>query len=256
MNSRQRRVRRVRRGGLGNVGGSQAHAGVDCFTRRADRQRPAARARLEYNSFTTRRVAGERDANKAAAGDARAIIFELASPEQLDSSELSKTISADVDRTPPRAPSPESRSGRSRARAAVAFIPMSRLRRRESSQPQLRPTTNATTTAPERSFDYSDLFLVAGSHRALAIDSNMYTENARTVTATAPRRRPPIRGRSCDLVQYTQSPRINRRTSVRSRPNSGAPNLVLSLGLISNYSYLYTPARRAVFRGRARGRRG
>lgn len=240
----------------GNVGEFLKHMpGVDLFLVQGEIVNVRLRGLSpEYNSVTIDGVSlASADANKGAAGDARAFSFEQASLSSLDSIEVSKTISADVDANAPagtinlKSKRAFSRPGRRFAfqTNVTAFVDEIHLNRTfgpdDERHYKLRPSA---------SFEYSDVFLERRLGVVLSvIDSNMYSENARTTTSysTAPTSADP-RPVVPSSIQFTQSPRINRRTTATLTSDFKAtPNLVLSLGLISNYSYLYNIQRGVTF---------
>ncbi|MDO8540111.1 MAG: TonB-dependent receptor [Opitutaceae bacterium] len=245
----------------GNVGEFLKHMpGVDLFLVQGEIVNVRLRGLSpEYNSVTIDGVSlASADANKGAAGDARAFSFEQASLSSLDSIEVSKTISADVDANAP-AGSINLKSKRAFSRAGrrlafqtnvTAFVDEIHLNRTHGPDDERHYKLR-----PSGSFEYSDVFLDRRLGVVLsAIDSNMYSENARTTTSynTAPTAADP-RPVVPTSIQFTQSPRINRRTTVTLTTDFKATsNLVLSLGLISNYSYLYNIQRGMTFAAGAR----
>ncbi|MBI5770739.1 MAG: TonB-dependent receptor [Verrucomicrobia bacterium] len=204
----------------------------------------------EYNSVTIDGVRlASADANKGAAGDARAFSFEQASLNSMDAIEVSKTISADVDANAP--------AGTINLRTKRAF---SRPGRRVSWQANTTIFRNAwilgdgygpddakhRKVRPGGILEYSDVFLNKRLGVVLNIsESNLYSENARTnvtynytTTTTDPRPVVPT------TIGLYQSPRLNRRSTVTFTSDFKAtPNLVLSLGLIYNAAQLYNTQR-------------
>ena len=208
----------------------------------------------EYNAVTIDGVRlASADANKGVAGDARAFSFEQVSLNSMDSIEVSKTISADVDANAP--------AGTINLKTKRAF---SRQGRRLSWQ------VNATSfagsfrlgrsygpdDAPHRKFrpggivEYSDVFFGGRLGVILNVsESNLASENARTnatynYTTTATDARPVV---PTSIALY-QSPRINRRSTVTFTTDFKAgPSLVLSLGLIYNTAQLYNTQRTFTF---------
>ena len=208
----------------------------------------------EYNSVTIDGVRlASADANKGAAGDARAFSFEQASLNSMDAIEVSKTISADVDANAP--------AGTINLRTKRAF---SRAGRRVMWQTNATVFGGAWTLGeaygpddarhrkirPGGILEYSDVFLGRRLGVVLNIsESNLYSENARTnvtysfaPTAADPRPVVPT------AIGLYQSPRLNRRSSVTLTTDFKAtPALVLSLGLIYNAAQLYNTQRTFTF---------
>ncbi|HUR57291.1 MAG TPA: TonB-dependent receptor [Opitutaceae bacterium] len=208
----------------------------------------------EYNSVTIDGVRlASADANKGAAGDARAFSFEQVSLNSMDAIEVSKTISADVDANAP--------AGTINLKTKRAF---SRAGRRIAWQ------TNVTAVAgqfrlgkaygpddakhnhirPGGILEFSDVFLNRRLGVVLNIsESNLYSENARTnvtynYTTTPTDQRPVVP----TAIGLFQSPRINRRSTVTFTTDFKAtPELVLSLGLIYNAAQLYNSQRTFTF---------
>ncbi len=208
----------------------------------------------EYNSVTIDGVRlASADANKGVAGDARAFSFEQVSLNSMDSIEVSKTISADVDANAPagtinlKTKRAFARSGRRFAWQANTTILPGAFQWGKSYGPD---------DALHRKIrlggivEYSDVFLGRRLGMILNLsESNLYSENARTnvtynYTTTATDTRPIVP----TAVGLYQSPRLNRRfTATFTGDFKATPSLVLSLGLIYNAAQLYNTQRTFTF---------
>ena len=208
----------------------------------------------EYNSVTVDGVRlASADANKGAAGDARAFSFEQVSLNSMDGIEVSKTISADVDANAPagsinlRTKRAFSRAGRRFSWQTNAAIFSGSLRLGEAYGPD---DATHRHIRPGGILEYSDVFFDKRLGVVLNVsESNLYSENARTnitynYTTTAADQRPVVP----TAIGLFQSPRLNRRSTVTLTTDFKAtPNLVLSLGLIYNAAQLYNTQRTFTF---------
>ena len=208
----------------------------------------------EYNSVTIDGVRlASADANKGAAGDARAFSFEQVSLNSMDAIEVSKTISADVDANAPagtinlKTKRAFSRAGRRISWQTNATVFSGALRLGEAYGPD---DARHRKIRPGGIVEFSDVFFGKRLGVVLNIsESNLYSENARTIvtynyTATPTDPRPVVP----TAVALYQSPRINRRSTVTLTTDFKAtPNLVLSLGLIYNGAQLYNTQRTFTF---------
>ena len=213
----------------------------------------------EYTQVTLDGVSlASADANAGAAGNARAFSFEQVSLSSMESIEISKTISADVDANAP--------AGTINLKTKRAF---DRAGRRISAQANLTAFSTrfnfdksygpddrlSRKIHPGGIFDYSDVFF----HRRLGINLNIsesmaYSANARTTltynyapTAADPRPVVPT------ALAFLHAPRTNRRSTVNlSGDFKATPNLALSLGLLYNYADLNNPQRALTFNTGAR----
>ena len=208
----------------------------------------------EYNSVTIDGVRmASADANKGAAGDARAFSFEQVSLNSMDGIEVSKTISADVDANAPagtinlRTKRAFSRPGRHIMWQANTTIFSGALRLGEAYGPD---DARHRQIRPGGIIEFSDVYFGRRLGIVLNVsESNLYSENARTnvtynyaTTATDPRPVVPT------AIGLFQSPRLNRRSTVTFTSDFKAtPNLVLSLGLIYNAAQLYNTQRTFTF---------
>ena len=176
----------------------------------------------------------------------------------MESIEVSKTISADVDANAP--------AGTINLKTKRAF---DRAGRRVSAQANL--TAFSTRFSPSESYgpddrlshkihpggilDYSDVFLGKRLGINLNISESMaYSANARTTNtysyaATAADPRPVVP----TAINFLHAPRTNRRSTVNFTADYKASDrLVLSLGLLYNYADLNNPQRSLTFNTGAR----
>jgi TonB-dependent receptor len=213
----------------------------------------------EYTQVTLDGVSlASADANAGAAGNARAFSFEQVSLASMESIEVSKTISADVDANAP--------AGTINLKTKRAF---DRSGRRVSAQANL--TAFSARFSPDASFgpddrmsrklhpggifDYSDVFFNKRLGVNLNISESMaYSANARTTltynyapTAADPRPVVPT------ALNFLHAPRTNRRSTVNFTADyKASERLVLSLGLLYNYADLNNPQRSLTFNTGAR----
>lgn len=214
----------------------------------------------EYTSVTMDGVAlASADANAGAAANARAFTMEMASLNSMESIEISKTISADVDANAP--------AGTINLRTKRAF---DRGGRRISWQ------TNITAHSQELNFsksqgpdedgrsrkirpggilEYSDLFLNKRLGVVLNIsESNVYQEtqiNALTYNGTPVGT--DLRPLVITAINLQHAPRFNKRFAVTLTTDyKFTPNLAAGVVLIHNYADLWTPQRIAIFNTGAR----
>jgi iron complex outermembrane recepter protein len=208
----------------------------------------------EYNAVTIDGVSlASADANQGASGNARAFSFEQVSLGSMDSIEVSKTISADVDANAP--------AGTINLKTKRAF---SRAGRRITAQANITVFADEwhfrKTYGPDDArhykinpgglFEYSDVFFNKRLGAVLSIsESNLYSENARSIvtynfTPTAADPRPVVP----TSLQFLHAPRLNRRSTVNLNTDFKATDhLVLSLSLLYNYASLYNPQRSVTF---------
>ena len=213
----------------------------------------------EYNAVTIDGVSlASSDANRGAAGDARGFSFEQISLGSMDSIEVSKTISADVDANAP--------AGTINLKTRHAF---SRSGRRISAQANLTAfadewhfrKTYGPDDAPHRkinpggSIEYSDIFFNQRLGTVFNLsESNLYSENARSVvgynyTPTTADPRPAVP----TSIALLHAPRLNRRSTVSLKTDFKATDhLTLSLLLMYNYASLYNLQRTTTFNAGAR----
>jgi iron complex outermembrane receptor protein len=213
----------------------------------------------EYTQVTLDGVSlASADANQGASGNARAFSFEQVSLASMDSIEVSKTISADVDANAPagtinlKTKRAFDRSGRRVSLQANLTAFSTRFNLDDSYGPDDRTSRKLH---PGGIFDYSDVFFNKRLGINLNISESMaYSANARTTiaynyTPTAADPRPVV---PTQLV-FLHAPRTNRRSTVNLTSDFKASSrLVLSLGLLYNYADLNNPQRSLAFNTGAR----
>jgi TonB-dependent receptor len=213
----------------------------------------------EYTQVTLDGVSlASADANAGAAGTARAFSFEQVSLSSMESIEVSKTISADVDANAPagtinlKTKRAFDRAGRRISAQANLTAFSTRFNFDDSYGPDDRKSRKIH---PGGIFDYSDVFFNKRLGVNLNISESMaYSANARTTitynyapTAADPR---PVVPTS---LAFLHAPRTNRRSTVNLTADFKAtPRLVLSLGLLYNYADLNNPQRALTFATGAR----
>jgi TonB-dependent receptor len=194
------------------------------------------------------------DANNSGSGAARSFTMEMASLNSMESIEVSKTISADVDANAP--------AGTINLRTKRAF---DRAGRRVSWQANVTAHSeefNFTNSRgpdedgrsrkirPGGIFEYSDVFLNKRLGVVLNLsESNVYQEalitsttNNANPTATDPR---PV---VITALNFQHAPRFNKRFAVTLTSDyKVSQNLSVGLGLVYNYADLWTPQRTVIF---------
>lgn len=213
----------------------------------------------EYTQVTLDGVSlASADANAGAAGNARAFSFEQVSLSSMESIEVSKTISADVDANAPagtinlRTKRAFDSAGRRVSLQANVTAFSTRFNLDDSYGPDDRKSRKIH---PGGIFSYSDVFF----NRRLGINLNIsesmaYSANARTTmtynyAATAADPRPVVP----TAVAFLHAPRTNRRSTVNLTSDYKASDrLVLSLTLLYNYADLNNPQRALTFNAGAR----
>jgi TonB-dependent receptor len=214
----------------------------------------------EYTQVTLDGMAlGSADAQlPGTSTNARAFSFEQVSLSSMDSIEVSKTISADVDANAPagtinlKTKRAFDRSGRRISMQANVAAFSARFNFDKSYGPDDRQSRKIH---PGGIFDYSDVFFNKRLGVNLNISESMaYSANARTAvtynyTPTADDPRPVVP----TALQFTHAPRTNRRSTVNLTTDFKATSqLVLSLGLLYNYAALNNPQRVITFNTGAR----
>jgi TonB-dependent receptor len=213
----------------------------------------------EYTQVTLDGVSlASADANQGASGNARAFSFEQVSLSSMDSIELSKTISADVDANAPagtinlKTKRAFDRTGRRVSVQANLTAFSTRFNFDKSYGPDDRQSYKLH---PGGIFDYSDVFFRGRLGINLNVSESMaYSANARTTitynyspTAADPRPVVPT------ALAFLHAPRTNRRSTVNFTTDFKATQkLVLSLGLLYNYADLNNPQRALTFNTGAR----
>ncbi len=209
----------------------------------------------EYTSVTIDGVSlASADANAGGADNARAFTMEMASLNSMESIEVSKTISADVDANAP--------AGTINLKTKRAF---DRAGRRVSWQANVvahsEELTFGKTPGPNDNdesrklrpggiFEYSDVFLNKRLGIVLNVsESNVYQEALITSmtynrTTTATDSRPEV----ITGLNFQHAPRFNKRFGTTLTTDFRATReLALSLGLVYNYADLWTPQRTVIF---------
>ncbi|HRE80138.1 MAG TPA: TonB-dependent receptor, partial [Opitutaceae bacterium] len=208
----------------------------------------------EYTSVTLDGMSiSSADANQGASGNARAFSFEQVSLSSVESIEVSKTISADVDANAPagtinlKTKRAFDREGRRIGISANLTAFSTRFNFDDSYGPDDRKSRKIH---PGGIFDYSDVFFSGRLGINLNISESMaYSANARTTvtynyTPTAADTRPVVP----TAVNFLHAPRTNRRSTVNLTSDFKATDrLVLSLGVLYNYADLNNPQRSLTF---------
>ena len=213
----------------------------------------------EYTQVTLDGVSlGSADANQGASGNARAFSFEQVSLASMESIEVSKTISADVDANAPagtinlKTKRAFDRSGRRISAQANLTAFSARFNFDDSYGPDDRQSRKIH---PGGIFDYSDVFF----NKRLGVNFNIsesmaYSANARTTTTynytpTAADTRAVVP----TAINFLHAPRTNRRSTVNFTTDfKASERLVLSLTLLYNYADLNNPQRSLTFNTGAR----
>ncbi len=213
----------------------------------------------EYTQVTLDGVSlGSADANQGASGNARAFSFEQVSLASMESIEVSKTISADVDANAPagtinlKTKRAFDRAGRRVSVQANVTAFSTRFNFDKSYGPDDRQSYKIH---PGGIFDYSDVFFNKRLGINLNISESMaYSANARTTltynyTPTAADTRPVV----LTAINVLHAPRTNRRSTVNFTADyKASQRLVLSLTLLYNYAALNNPQRSLTFNTGAR----
>lgn len=213
----------------------------------------------EYTAVTLDGITlASADANVGAAGNARAFSFEQVSLSSMESVEISKTLSADVDANAPagtinlKTKRAFDRQGRHFAWQTnlTAFTDHFELDRSLGPDDRKR-----RKIMPGGNFEYSDILLNRRLGFVLNVsESNLYSEANRTVNSyhtvpTAAQPAPVI----LSAINTSHGPRINERfTTTLTTDFKATPSLVLSLGVIYNYSDLWYVQRNINFTTGAR----
>ena len=192
--------------------------------------------------------------------DARVFSFEQVSLSSMDSIEVSKTVSADVDANAPagtinlKTKRAFDRAGRRIMVQANASAHSEELNLRRTPGPG--DDRHSRKFRPGGIFEFSDVFLDKRLGVVLNIsESNVYQEVLATSlsfnrTPTAADRRPVV----ITGIGLTHSPRFNERfTTTLTTDFKATRQLVVSLGLIYNWSYLWMAQQVADFNTGARG---
>jgi TonB-dependent receptor len=209
----------------------------------------------EYTSVTMDGVAlASVDANNSASGAARSFTMEMASLNSMESIEVNKTISADVDANAPagtinlRTKRAFDRSGRRISWQATLAAHSEELNFKSSRGPDEQETSRKIR--PGGIFEYSDVFLDRRLGVVLNVsESNVYQEALITATSfntatTATDTRPLV----ITNLNLQHAPRFNKRfATTLTTDYKFSPNFNVGLGLVYNYADLWTPQRTTIF---------
>ncbi|WP_414664692.1 TonB-dependent receptor [Horticoccus sp. 23ND18S-11] len=209
----------------------------------------------EYTSVTMDGIAlASVDANNSGSGAARSFTMEMASLNSMESIEVSKTISADLDANAP--------AGTINLRTKRAF---DRAGRRVSFQANVEAHSEAMTFGsslgpdedrstrkirPGGIFEFSDVFLNKRLGIVLNIsESNVYqealiTSSAYSTAVTATDTRPLVP----TTLNFQWAPRFNKRfATTLTADYKISRELNVGLGVVYNYADLWTPQRTVIF---------
>src|SRR5688572_6520595 len=180
--------------------------------------------------------------------------MEMASLNSMESIEISKTISADVDANAPagtinlKTKRAFDRSGRRISWQANVAMHSEEFRFSESRGPDEDGTSRKIR--PGGIFQYSDVFLNKRLGFVLNVsESNVYQEalitgitNNATPTATDPR---PL---VVTALNFQHAPRFNKKfATTLTADYKISPSLNVGLGVVYNYADLWTPQRTVIF---------
>ncbi|MBC7366579.1 MAG: TonB-dependent receptor [Undibacterium sp.] len=209
----------------------------------------------EYTSVTVDGVSlASADANAGAAGNARAFTFESASLNSVEAIEVSKTVSADVDANSPagtinlKTKRAFDRAGRRVTWQANVVAHSEEFNLNKSRGPD--DSGRSHKFRPGGIFEYSDIFLTRRLGVVFNIsESNVYQETL-VSTLTYNRTTTPTDSRPEVLtaLSFQHAPRFNKRFATTLTTDfKVTKSLALSLGLIYNYTDLWTPQRTVTF---------
>ena len=209
----------------------------------------------EYTSVTMDGIAlASVDANNGGSGAARAFTMEMASLNSMESIEVSKTTSADVDANAPAGPinlrtkRAFDRAGRRISWQANIEAHSEALRFSGSLGPD--EDRESRKIRPGGIFEYSDVFLNKRLGLVLNLsESNVYQEAAiaslaYSTTLTAADQRPLVP----TTLNYFWAPRFNKRfATTLTADYKISKDLNVGLGVVYNYVDLWTPQRTVIF---------
>jgi TonB-dependent receptor len=209
----------------------------------------------EYTSVTMDGIAlASTDANNSGSGAARSFTMEMASLNSMESIEVNKTISADVDANAPagtinlRTKRAFDRAGRRISWQANVTAHSEALR--FSGSPGPDEDRESRKIRPGGIFEYSDVFLNKRLGIVLNLsESNVYQEALITsqaystaVTAADPRPLVPT------TLNFQWAPRFNKRfATTLTADYKISRELSVGLGVVYNYADLWTPQRTVIF---------
>ena len=209
----------------------------------------------EYTSVTMDGIAlASVDANNSGSGSARSFTMEMASLNSMESIEISKTISADVDANAPagtinlRTKRAFDRAGRRISWQANVEAHSEALRFSGSLGPD--EDRESRKIRPGGIFEYSDVFLNKRLGLVLNLsESNVYQEAvvsslAYSTTLTAADQRPLVP----TTLNYQWAPRFNKRfATTLTADYKISKDLNVGLGVVYNYADLWTPQHTVIF---------
>lgn len=245
----------------GNIGEFLKHLpGVDISTAFGEVRNVGLRGLgSEYTAVTVDGMSlSSADPTSQSASNSRAFTFENVSLSSMDSIEVSKTVSADMDANAPagtinlRTKRAFERAGRRISWQANLTGHSEELHFRKTMGPDERESYKLR---PGGMLEYSDVFFNKRLGVVFSVsESNLYQEaNVTTLTynraTTAADQRPQV----ITQLQFNQAVRFNERFATTLNADFKATdNLVLSLGVIYNWSELWNPQRSALFNTGAR----
>jgi TonB-dependent receptor len=208
----------------------------------------------EYTSVTMDGIAlASADANNSGSNAGRSFTMEMASLNSMESIEVSKTISADVDANAP--------AGTINLRTKRAF---DRAGRRVSWQANVTAHSEAMNfnrslgpdedhqsykLRPGGIFEYSDVFLNKRLGVVLNIsESNVYQEALISTLGYAIATNADPRPATISSLNFQWAPRFNKRfATTLTTDYKISPTLNVGLGVVYNYVDLWTPQRTVIF---------
>ena len=211
--------------------------------------------RSDYTSVTMDGMSlASVDAGTSGASNSRAFTMEMASLNSVESIEISRTVSADVDANAP-AGTINLRTKRAFDRAGRRVSWQTNVTAHSEAfnfQRSLGPDEDSRTMKlrPGGIFEYSDVFLNKRLGLVLNIsESNVYQEavvaSLAYSTATTPTDQRPL---VPTTLNYQWAPRFNKRFAVTLASDyKFSPNLDAGLGIVYNWVDLWTPQRTVVF---------
>ncbi len=209
----------------------------------------------EYTSVTMDGIAlASTDANNSGSGAARSFTMEMASLNSMESIEVSKTVSADVDANAPagsinlRTKRAFDRNGRRVSWQANVVGHSTAFKLGQSLGPDEDRTSQKIT--PGGIFEYSDVFLNKRLGIVLNLsESNVYqealiTSSAYSTAVTAADTRPLVP----TTLNFQWAPRTNKRFATTLTTDfKFNRELNFGLGVVYNYADLWTPQRTVIF---------
>ena len=209
----------------------------------------------EYTSVTMDGIAlASTDANNSGSGAARSFTMEMASLNSMESIEVNKTVSADVDANAPagtinlRTKRAFDRSGRRVSWQANLVAHSAAFQFGQSAGPD--EDRSSQKIRPGGIFEYSDVFLNKRLGIVLNLsESNVYqealiTSSAYSTAVTAADQRPLVP----TTLNFQWAPRFNKRFATTLTTDFKITReLNVGLGVVYNYADLWTPQRTVIF---------